>query len=309
MVQWMLAVCAAVFAGSAVASFLSGKIQVKSIMNQRLRQIQVMLRRNTFEQQHIKEPFFERVIVPLIDGLIQRVAIIVPLNENAHERLDKQLMMAGSRVQAREYTAITVIEIVCMMIVGPWIVNTLMGKSMPAVVGMAGGAYTGFVIRRFSLTSAITKRKIAIEEQLPDVIDLLSVSVTAGLGFEQALGYVTERCEGVLVDEFRLLQQQLMMGRSKKEAMRGLAKRCDIDEVSTFVSAILQAEEVGISMQNILSSQSEAIRQSHKQKVEEKAAKLPVKILLPIILFIFPVIFIILLGPAAITVLQTLGGG
>lgn len=309
MEQWMLAICAAVFAGSTVASLLGGKLLVKSITGQRLGQVRVMLRRNVTDEQKMKEPFFERIIVPLLDVLIQRVAVVIPLNENARERLDKQLLMAGSRVRAREYTAITVIVIVGMMIAGPWVVNTLMGITLPLFSGMAVFAFAGFVIRRYSLTSAITERKKAIEGQLPNVIDLLSVSVTAGLGFEQALGYVTERCEGVLVDEFKLLQQQLLMGRSKKEAMRGLAERCEIDEVSTFVSSVLQAEEVGISMQNILNSQSNSIRQSHKQKVEEKAAKLPVKILLPIIIFIFPVIFIVLLGPAGITALPALLGG
>lgn len=307
--QWVLATCAAVFVGSAVASLMGGKLLVKSITHRRLVQVRVMLRRNVSDQQQMKEPFFERIIIPLLDSLIKRVAIVVPLNQSAHERLDKQLMMAGSRMRAREYTAITVIVIVCMMMIGPWVLNTLMRKSLPVFIGMVCGAYTGFTIRRFNLTSAITKRKKAIEEALPDVIDLLAVSVTAGLGFEQALGYVTERCEGVLVDEFKQLQQQLLMGRAKKEAMRDLAERCDIDEVTTFVSSVLQAEEVGISMQNILNSQSESIRQSHKQKVEEKAAKLPVKILLPTVFFIFPVIFIVLLGPAAITTLQTLVGG
>lgn len=309
MEQWMLAVCASVFAGSTVASLLGGKVLVKSVTGQRLGQIRVMLRRNVSEDQKMKEPFFERIIVPLLDTLIQRVAIVIPLNENARERLDKQLLLAGSRLRAREYTAMTVIMVVCIMIAGPWVVNTLTGKPLPVVSGMAIFAFAGLVLRRFNLTSAITKRKSTIEAQLPNIIDLLSVSVTAGLGFEQALGYVTERCEGVLVDEFKLLQQQLLMGRSKKEAMRGLAERCEIDEVATFVSSVLQAEEVGISMQNILNSQSNAIRQSHKQKVEEKAAKLPVKILLPIVLFIFPVIFIVLLGPAAITAMQTLLGG
>lgn len=309
MEQWMLAICAAVFAGSTVASLLGGKLLVKSITAQRLGQVRVMLRRNVSDEQKMKEPFFDRIIVPLLDVLIQRVAVVIPLNDNARERLDKQLLMAGSQIRAREYTAITVLVIVGMMIAGPWVMSTLLGIQLSVLSGMAIFAFAGFVIRRYSLAGAITRRKKAVEGQLPNVIDLLSVSVTAGLGFDQALGYVTERCEGVLVDEFKLLQQQLLMGRSKKEAMRSLAERCEIDEVSTFVSSVLQAEEVGISMQNILNSQSNSIRQSHKQKVEEKAAKLPVKILLPIIAFIFPVIFIVLLGPAVITSLGPLLGG
>lgn len=309
MEQWILAICAAVFTGCTAASFIDGKLLVKSITGQRLGQIRAMLRRNISDEEKMKEPFFERIIVPLLSGLIQRVAIIVPLSGDARERRDKQLLMAGSQVRAREHTAITVIVIVCMMIGGPWTVSTLTGVSLPGFGGMAVFAFAGFAIRRWNLARAIKKRKMSIEGELPNTIDLLSVSVTAGLGFEQALGYVTERCEGVLVDEFKVLQQHLLMGRSKREAMRGLVERCDIDEMATFVSSVLQAEEVGISMQNILNSQADAIRQSHKQKVEEKAAKLPVKILLPIVFFIFPVIGIVLMGPAAITTMQLFAGG
>lgn len=306
--QWMLAICAAIFTGSAVSTLMSGKLSENMVTHQRLRQVQEMLRRNNSGNQKMEEPFFERIIIPLLDNLIQRLAIIIPLNENARKRLDKQLMMAGHRVGAKEYSAITAIMVVCLVLVGPRIVNFVTNKPQPAIIGIALGAYTGIVLRRFTLASAIKKRKKAIEEALPNVIDLLSVSVTSGLGFEQALGYVTERCEGVLVDEFKLLQQHLLMGRSKKDSLHALAKRCEVDEIKTFVSVIVQAEEVGIPIQNILSSQSESIRHSHRQKMEEKAAKIPVKILPPIVFFIFPAIFIVLLGPAIMALMPMLSG-
>ena len=256
--------------------------------------------------QNKRQSFFVRVMVPFMDRIIQQIAIVIPLNNAARERLNKQLMMAGSRFQAKEYTAMTLITVVALALSMPVIINFL-NISLPYGLAMILGAYTGYALRRFSLAGTISKRKAAIESELPNLIDLLSVSVTSGLGFEQALAYVTERCQGVLVDEFKLLQQQLMMGRAKREAMNGLAERCEVNEVATFVSSVLQAEEVGISMQNILNSQADSIRQSHKQKIEEKAAKIPVKILLPIVMFIFPVIFIVLLGPAIISVMETFG--
>jgi len=297
---------AAVFAASITGCILSGSLTSRALMYQRLVQIRALMKKENQLTKNKRKSFFERVIVPFMDHIIRQIAIVMPLNNAARERLNKQLMMAGSRFQAKEYTAMTLITVAALALSMPVIINFL-NISLPYGLTMILGAYTGYAVRRFLLASTISKRKAAIESELPNLIDLLSVSVTSGLGFEQALAYVTERCQGVLVDEFKLLQQQLMMGRAKREAMNVLAERCEVDEVTTFVSSVLQAEEVGITMQNILNSQADSIRQSHKQKTEEKAAKIPVKILLPIVMFIFPVIFIVLLGPAIISVMETFG--
>lgn len=303
--ELLLAACAAIFAGSFIWCVISGKLAARAMVLKRLTPIKTMIRRENTPDQDDKRSFFERIIVPMLDHLIRSVATIIPLNEAARNRMNKQLMMAGSRFQAKDYAAITVISGVCLGLIVPLIAENLLGLRL-GIAGMAFGVYLGVVVRRFSLASTIRVRKEAIECQLPNIIDLLSVSVTAGLGFEQALNYVTERCEGVLVDELKVVQQQILMGRSRREAMRGLADRCEVDEVATFVSSVLQAEEVGISMQNILNSQSQSVRQAHKQRVEEKAAKLPVKILIPIVFFIFPVIFIVLMGPAVLSAFNTM---
>lgn len=303
--ELLLAACAAIFAGSFIWCVISGKLAARAMVLKRLTPIKTMIRRENTPDQDDKRSFFERIIVPMLDHLIRSVATIIPLNEAARNRMNKQLMMAGSRFQAKDYAAITVISGVCLGLIVPLIAENLLGLQL-GIAGMAFGVYLGVVVRRFSLASTIRVRKEAIECQLPNIIDLLSVSVTAGLGFEQALNYVTERCEGVLVDELKVVQQQILMGRSRREAMRGLADRCEVDEVATFVSSVLQAEEVGISMQNILNSQSQSVRQAHKQRVEEKAAKLPVKILIPIVFFIFPVIFIVLMGPAVLSAFNTM---
>lgn len=303
-ILWPLFV--AVIVGGAINFVLGGGFERISIMRRRLGFIHAMYRRDSGYREEDKRSFSERIIIPMSSLLIQRIAMVLPLNSEERERLDKQLAMAGSQLKAKEYTAVTIIMVVFLAVFGYLFSAFVLSKS--PLLGALLGAYAGYTVRRFSLTSRITKRKDAIENQLPNIIDLLSVSVTAGLAFEQALNYVTDRCEGEFVNELRLVQQQLLMGRARKEAMKGLAERCSVDEVTTFVASVLQAEEVGISMQSILNSQSASIRLAHKQKVEEIAGKLPVKILLPIVLFIFPVIFIVLLGPAVPGMLAALGG-
>ncbi|HEY4543436.1 MAG TPA: type II secretion system F family protein, partial [Tissierellaceae bacterium] len=132
-------------------------------------------------------------------------------------------------------------------------------------------------------------------------------SVVAGLGFDQALGYVVERAKGPLIDEFNITQREITLGKSRKESLNDLANRCQVEELKTFTNAIIQADEMGISMQNVLNSQSKMIREAYKQEIEEHAAKIPVKILIPMVLFIFPVIFIVLIGPAVPQIMGALG--
>lgn len=156
----------------------------------------------------------------------------------------------------------------------------------------------GYVFRRYSLKLKITRRKEQITNALPGVLDLLSISVTAGLGFDQALMQVSSKNKGPLVEELEIARREINLGKTRKEALGDLAKRCQVEELKTFVSAVIQSDELGISLKNVLIAQSKAIRLAHKQKIEEKAMKTPVKIIFPVIFFIFPVIFIVILGPA-----------
>lgn len=166
----------------------------------------------------------------------------------------------------------------------------------------------GYSLRRFSLKSKITKRKEEIQRQLPSVLDLLCISVTAGLGFDQALGYLTSKDKGALIEELEIARRETTLGKTRKDALLSLSERCDVEELKTFISAVNQSEELGISLKNVLLTQSSSIRIAHKQKIEEKAMKIPVKIIFPIVVFIFPVIFIVILGPAIPEILKGLRG-
>jgi tight adherence protein C len=179
-------------------------------------------------------------------------------------------------------------------------------NAMRLVIGICTGM-TGVVVMRYWLSSRIRKRKQAIQKQLPEVLDLLSVSVEAGLGFDAALQRISDRAKGPLIDELNATYREITLGRSRAEALRNFEARCGLEEVKSFVSSIIQAEQLGISLKNVLKSQAQQMRLLKRQKVEERAMKTPVKIILPLVGFVFPVLFIILLGPAIINIIGMKG--
>jgi tight adherence protein C len=139
-------------------------------------------------------------------------------------------------------------------------------------------------------------------------MDLLSVCISAGLGFDQAISYVVQRMEGYLISELDTTFREISMGMIRKEALERFGNRCDCEEIYIFVGAINQADELGSSMRNVMETQADSVRLSHKQAVEEKAQKMSVKMMIPMVMFILPVTFIIILGPAVPSVISALGG-
>ncbi len=250
--------------------------------------------------------FHDRIVKPIVDNMVRSVAMFIPVKEDSQSKLAEKLKLAGIRMNARDYMAMNIIIIVSLTALGFLIGTKQRGLLEPIKYGALGLIF-GYVFRTYSLEAKVTERKKQIKSQLPEVMDILSVSVVAGLSFDQALGYVIEKADGPLIDEFAIARREITLGKARKEALNGVADRTQVADVKSFVSAINQADELGISMQNVLNSQSKMIRDSHRQEVEERAAKIPVKILIPMVLFIFPVIFIILLGPAVPNLMEALG--
>ncbi|MGB9976466.1 type II secretion system F family protein [Thermovenabulum sp.] len=166
------------------------------------------------------------------------------------------------------------------------------------------GGMIGYFVPDMILDMKKRKVKEDIEKSLPEVLDLLTVCVEAGLGFDGALAKVVEKTKGVLSKEFSGVLNEVRMGRPRKEALRNMADRLSVDELSNFVGSLIMAEQLGISIGNVLRLQSREIRAKRRQKVEEMAMKAPVKMLIPIILFIFPAIFIVLLAPAVFHIMK-----
>jgi tight adherence protein C len=167
-------------------------------------------------------------------------------------------------------------------------------------------AMAGFMLPDQWLKSLITGRKEEILKGLPNFLDMLCISVQAGLGFEAALQKVIEKKRGALADEFRIVIQEMRMGKARRVAMKDMAERVGISEVTVFVTAVIQAEMLGVSISNVLQVQAQQARDARRMQAEEKAMKAPIKMLLPLVFFIFPVLFIILLGPSFINLLETL---
>jgi tight adherence protein C len=169
------------------------------------------------------------------------------------------------------------------------------------------GVAIGFILPEFWLGRRIRSRSMEMVLQLPDALDLLTISVEAGLGFDAALAKVVEKMEGPLVNEFRQALAEIRMGRTRRDALRDVVARADAQPVSNFIGAIVQAEQLGVPIAKVLQIQSQQLRIERRQRAEEAAAKAPVKMLFPMVGCIFPTIFIVILGPAIVTVMGGVG--
>lgn len=167
------------------------------------------------------------------------------------------------------------------------------------------GIIVAFIIPHYYLKLKIKQRNKQALRELPDVLDLLTVSLEAGLGFDSALSKLISKKTGVLASEFHRCLEEIRLGKTRREALSGVKERLVLDEMNVLISSILQAEKLGIGMVQVLRVQSSEVRERRKQRAEEEAMKAPIKMLFPLVLFIFPSLFIVLLGPAIIQFMAT----
>lgn len=173
-----------------------------------------------------------------------------------------------------------------------------------ALLMVVGGSALGFYAPNIYLYNTATKRDQLMQKSMADAIDLLTISVEAGLGFDAALQQVARNTEGPLADEFGRMLQEMQIGRGRIDALRALGDRTSLPDVRSFVSAMVQADSFGIPIAQVLRVQSQEIRIKRRQRAEEKAAQVPVKIMVPVVLFILPCLMIVVIGPAAIGIVD-----
>ena len=239
-----------------------------------------------------------------VNAILEVIETIIPSNATALRNMEKQLSQAGMNISARRYSALTIFRML-LMAAAFTAGAVMLGYTKYVFFAFITGIYLGFTVSRFSLTGRLKKRKEEIYHQLPEVMDLLSVSVAAGLGFDQAIAYVVEKSKGALIEELDITRKEMTLGVTRKDALEALADRCNNMELNTFVTAVVQSEQMGANINNILQVQSANIRETHKQHIEEKAQRLPIILVLPLVLFIFPNVFIVILGPAVIGIMGT----
>jgi tight adherence protein C len=171
---------------------------------------------------------------------------------------------------------------------------------------LVSGAILGYYLPVFWLNSKIRTRQHDIQKALPDALDLLTISVEAGLGFDAAMVKVTEKEDNELSRAFGRVSAEIRLGKIRREALRDMANRCDVPDMTNFIAAVIQADQLGVSLSKILRIQSEQMRVKRRQRAEELANQAPVKMVIPLVFLVFPSILIVLLGPA---VLQFITGG
>ncbi len=265
----------------------------------------------TLEKIELAQPFTERVIYPVARALGNIAIRFTP--QNALQSLKRKLELAGSPARL-EPTIILAMQFFAMIAFGGVVVLVLSVGSLEwpvarkILVALLFGLL-GFYFPQLWLTSKIQKRQHEIRKAMPDALDLLTICVEAGLGFDAAMAKVCEKWETELSLSFARVIQEVQLGKLRREAMRDMADRIGLSEMTSFVAAVIQSEQLGVSLAKVLRIQADQMRTRRRQLAEEEAHKAPIKMLIPMALLIFPSLMIVLLTPAALRLVKSMLGG
>jgi tight adherence protein C len=258
--------------------------------------------------EELSAPFADRVLKPLFKKVILRLGAVAP--SKSAEKVRAKLAAAGNP------SGLGVAEFMGLRI---FLVLALAGGGF-LLFGFAGGApamrflivavlgFFGYLLPGIWIDRKGKQRRKEIIRSLPDAIDLLTISVESGLGFDPALMRVAEKWDNALTREFARVLSELRIGKPKREALREMADRCNVDDLKTFVSAIIQADQLGVAITQVLRIQSEAMRVKRRQRAEEAAHKAPIKMLFPMVFLIFPALYVVILGPAIPRIVEGFSG-
>jgi tight adherence protein C len=292
--------------GAAIALIvytILSQLNEKAVVRSSLRQLDGYEVENVRDQE-LLVPFTQRALLPVVGGLTSIGRRFTPTGYVDNIRRKFIFAGNGSADAVDRFLAVRVITIALIPLV--WIgvylwnpinlegfVQFLVALLLSVALGLGPDAI---------LSRRVEERQHAMQVQLPDVLDLLTISVEAGLGFEQALDRTIASVPGALSDEFGRMLGEVRAGASRADAMRALEQRTNVAEVRSFVLAILQADTFGVSIGRVLRAQSEEMRIKRRQLAQERAQKAPVKMLIPMVFCIFPALFVVVLGPAVINI-------
>lgn len=259
----------------------------------------------TLEEIELSASFAERIIYPMLDRVAEFATRFTPARtlaaiEHKLELADNPNKLTPTRFLAIRFGA--------MIVLGGLIFFVLTAAKMPISRRLpftAVVAALGYYLPVLWLGSKIRTRQQNIVKQLPDALDLLMICVEAGLGFDQAVGKLVENAKGELPSAFNRYLQEVRLGKSSREALLAMSARMEVPDVTQFVAAVVQAQQLGVSMAKILRVQSEQMRILRRQRAEQKAHQAPIKMIFPMVFLTFPTIFIMLLGPAVLLMMES----
>lgn len=302
-------VAAAVFfAGCALAFVTIENVVVeRARVNRNLRRLKhIDVKATELRRKELAKPFATRVAWPLLRFVGRFARRFTPAG--VVDRLSKDLVYAGSPA-GWDAERILAIKLVASAggFVAPALAGPLLGLApVRGVVGGAVFAILGYYAPEWALRSRAGTRQAAIQRALPDALDLLSITVEAGLGFDAAVKRVATHARGPLGEELHRVLQEIQIGKPRAEALRSLADRTSVPELQSFVLSMVQADSFGIAIGHVLHVQAREMRLKRRQRAEERAQKIPVKILMPLLGCVFPSLFVVILGPAAIQIYRSL---
>jgi tight adherence protein C len=259
----------------------------------------------SLEEIELSLSFRDRVLLPLMRQVANITTKFTPQKQLEEAR--HQLELAGMQVDPGTFFAAR-ITITIVFGLGAFIVFFVGSSSTApgtALLYTLGAVALGYFLPVMYLKSKITRRQEAIWKALPDALDLLVICVEAGLGFDMAMGKVYEKWDNELAIAFGRVLREIQLGKMRRDALRDMANRMDVPDVTAFVAAIIQADQLGVSMSKILRVQADQMRVKRRQRAQEKAHQAPVKMMLPMVFLIFPSLWIVLLGPSIIILLNT----
>jgi tight adherence protein C len=252
----------------------------------------------SLEEMELELPFSERVIKPMMHGLLNLFGKVSP-SKNA-SKIKQNLEQAGNpgNLTPTMFLGVRVSVGLVGLGIGFYFAKMLELPLINSMLCLLLGGMIGYTMPGIWLDRKMKARKKAIFRAMPDALDLLSISVEAGLGFDLALQRVSDKWDNELSKEFKRVISDARLGTPRREAMKAMAERCGVEELSNFVQALVQAEQLGVSIGKILKVQAEQMRIRRRQKAEEQAQKAPVKMLFPMVFLIFPALLVVILGPA-----------
>jgi tight adherence protein C len=256
----------------------------------------------SLEEMELQRPFSERFLRPSIERLGSLLSRSTP--QKARQNLMNRLDLAGrpGNFTPEDFAAVRIVAAAVLAAIG-LLLGLLLANPVYMVVALAGGAIIGYYLPVLWLKQKVDARRAEIQKGLPDAMDLLVIAVDAGLGFDAALARVTDKYRNALSDEFAKVLREVSLGRPRLEAMDEMGRSSGVEDLHNFIQAIIQSEQFGTGIGKILRIQADEMRRKRRQRAQEKAAQATLKMMLPMVGCIFPTLWIVLLGPAALILL------
>ncbi len=267
------------------------------------------------DYKNVDTSFYDRVIKPMLDKINNTERYGENATKTERQKKNRELLAAkirkaGLHISASNFTFFKTAfsAVVIVISIGISLILFIYGMIKPALIVVIAGIIFAVAAPDLYLNLKVSRHQNAIKMQLADTIDLMSVCMEAGLSFDASLVKISERMDGPLIDELMTVFRQVQLGKNRNEALKSIADASDVKELKTFVSAVTQANQLGIPITNVLQAQAEQLRLDKSEEIKEVASKVPTKMTIPTVIFILPAFLLVILGPVAFSVMDSVKG-